>query len=79
MNFHWLRDKELQNQIKVVWKQGKDNYGDYFTKHHAIIHHRKTRPIYIRDNIEKSFKVLKDLKKVKNITDLQGCVDSVNA
>ena len=64
MNFHWLRDKELQNKIKVVWKKGKANNADYFTKHHAIKHQRKTRPTYIKDTIENSYKILKGLKKV---------------
>ena len=64
MNFHWLRDKELQNQIKVSWEKGKNNHADYFTKHHAITHHRKIRPIYIRDKIENSFEILRGLKKV---------------
>ena len=64
MNFHWLRDKELQKQIKVLWGKGIDKYADYFTKHHALTHHRKMRPIYIKDTFENSFNILKDLRKV---------------
>ena len=64
MNSHWLRHKELQKQIKVLWGKGIDNYADYITKHHALTHHRKTRPIYIKDTFENSFNISKDLKKV---------------
>ena len=51
MHLHWLRDKEKQKDFKVYWDKGSNNYADYFTKHHPIIHHRRIRneKIYIRD------------------------------
>ena len=50
MHLHWLRDRENRNQFKVNWLKGKDIKADYFTKHHSIVHHRRTRPKYVRDN-----------------------------
>ena len=29
--------------------KGANNRGDYFTKQHPTIHHRKLRPTYVRD------------------------------
>ena len=41
MRYHWLRDRQTQNQFQFYWKTSKDNYADYFTKHHATTHHRQ--------------------------------------
>ena len=39
MRFHWLRDREYQNQFRIYWRPGKLNYADYWTKHHPAFHH----------------------------------------
>ena len=49
MRFYWVQDRIQQKQFKVYWKPGKENYGDYFTKHHAPIHHRRIRPVYLHE------------------------------
>ncbi len=36
MRFHWLRDREAQSQFRFYWAPGKDNLGDYWTKHHLV-------------------------------------------
>ena len=46
MNLHWLGDEENRKQFKVLLNEGKDNSGDYFIKHHTIVHYRHTRPRY---------------------------------
>ena len=46
MKYHWLRDKEVQKQIKVYWEKGVQNLADYFTKHHPTKHHLKMRRMY---------------------------------
>ena len=28
MRFHWLRDRELQEQLRFYWRSGKLNYAD---------------------------------------------------
>ena len=47
MRFHWLRDRELQKQLRIYWRSGKLNYADYFTKHHPPAHHRNVRKEFI--------------------------------
>ena len=36
MRFHWLRNREAQSQFCFYWAPGKDNLGDYWTKHHLV-------------------------------------------
>ena len=43
MRFHWLRDRECQNQFRIYWRPGKLNYADYWTKHHPAKHHQNIR------------------------------------
>jgi hypothetical protein len=43
MRFHWLRDRECQQQFKFFWRPGKLNYADYWTKHHSAAHHINMR------------------------------------
>ena len=63
MNFHWLRDKETLKEINIAWKKGDENYADYFTKHHSLVHHRKMRLIYIRDIITDLYSKIKQVKE----------------
>ena len=46
MRFHWLRDKDNQQKIKVYWEKGATNLADYFTKHHPLNYHVKMRRQY---------------------------------
>ena len=43
MRFHWLRDRECQEQFRIYWRPGKLNYADYWTKHHPEKHHQNVR------------------------------------
>ena len=47
MRFYWVRDRVEQEQFTVFWAPGATNLADYFTKHHAPIHHRTMRPTYL--------------------------------
>ena len=47
MRFHWLRDRECQQQFRIYWRPGKLNYADYWTKHHAAKHHKNIRSEYL--------------------------------
>jgi hypothetical protein len=49
MRFYWIRDGVRQGQFLIHWKPRKDNYADYFTKHHPPSHHRTIRSQYLRD------------------------------
>jgi hypothetical protein len=34
MKYYWLQHRVRQKQFDVYWRPGKDNLGDYHTKHH---------------------------------------------
>ena len=48
MRFYWLQDRVAQKQFKVFWKPGIQNLADYYSKHHAPIHHQRMRPVYLQ-------------------------------
>ena len=50
MRYHWIRDQQQQQKIQVSWDKGENNKADYFTKHHAPIHHQRMRKIYHQAN-----------------------------
>ena len=43
----WLRDREAQDQFRFFWRPGSFNLGDYFTKHHAPLHHVNMRKEFL--------------------------------
>jgi hypothetical protein len=47
MRFHWLRDRECQDQFRFHWRPGKLNYADYWTKHHPAAHHKNIRKEFL--------------------------------
>jgi hypothetical protein len=47
MKYYWLQDRVRQKQSDVYWRPGKDNLGDYPTKHHPAQHHQDMRPILL--------------------------------
>ena len=40
MRFYWVRDRMNQKQLRIYWAPGKENRGDYYTKHHPPSHHK---------------------------------------
>ena len=73
MRFHWLRDREAQEQFRIYWRPGSTNLADYFTKHHAPAHHVNVRAEYLT-----RVKDLMEARQTKQANDkiatLQGCV-----
>ena len=51
MRFHWLRDRECQEQFRIYWRPGKLNYEDYWTKHHAAKHHQNVRKEFLTPQV----------------------------
>eukprot|EP00956_Cyclotella_meneghiniana_P007284 scaffold9923_cov20-Cyclotella_meneghiniana.AAC.2 len=47
IRFHWLRDRECQEQFRFYWRPGKTNYADYWTKHHLPSHHVNMRKEFL--------------------------------
>jgi hypothetical protein len=64
MRYHWIRDQVKLKVFKVVWKAGKLNLADFFTKAHPVKHHHEIRWKYVHmeenDNISRSKGVLID-------------------
>jgi hypothetical protein len=47
MRYHWLTDRVRQKQFDVYWCPGRENLGDYHTKHHSAQHHRNMRELIL--------------------------------
>jgi hypothetical protein len=60
MRYHWLTDRVRKKQFDVYWRPGKDNLGDYHTKHHSAQHHKDMRQFI--------------LHQANSINVLRGCV-----
>ena len=51
MRFHWLRNRECQEQFRIYWRPGKLNYADYWTKHHPAKHHQNIRNEFLTPQV----------------------------
>jgi hypothetical protein len=60
MRYHWLTDRVRQKQFDVYWRPGRENLGDYHTKHHSAQHHKAMRRFI--------------LHQANNLQVLRGCV-----
>jgi hypothetical protein len=47
MRYHWLTDRVRQKQFDVYWRPGRENLGDYHTKHHSAQHHKDMRGLIL--------------------------------
>jgi hypothetical protein len=47
MRFYRVRDRVSQGQFTVVWRKGKGNLADYFTRHHPKSNHTAIRSTYL--------------------------------
>jgi hypothetical protein len=48
VRYHWLTDRVRQKQFYVYWRPGRENLGDYHTKHHSAQHHKDMRGLILR-------------------------------
>jgi hypothetical protein len=60
MRYHWLTDRVRQKQFDVYWPPGRENIGDYQTKHQLAQHHKDMRGLI--------------LNQANNLQVLIGCV-----
>jgi hypothetical protein len=47
MRYHWLTDRVRQQQFDVYWRPGRENLGDYHTKHHSAQHRKDVRGLIL--------------------------------
>jgi hypothetical protein len=84
MRFHWLCDCKAQRQIKIIWRPGKTNLADYFTKHHPPAHHVNVRSEFltkVKDLAEARCQRVeqgqtKNSHKAQAMTSYKGVLDS---
>jgi hypothetical protein len=49
MRNHWLTDRVRKKQFDVYWCPGRENVGDYHTKHHSAQHHKHMRGLILHE------------------------------
>jgi hypothetical protein len=47
MRYHWLTDRVRHNQFDIYWRPGRENLGDYHTKHDSAQHHKYMRGLIL--------------------------------
>ena len=47
MRYHWLKDRQQQQQFYIYWDKGSNNHADYWTKHFSPTYHQDIRSTYI--------------------------------
>jgi hypothetical protein len=45
--YHWLMDRVRQKVFDVFWQPGRENLGDYLTKHNSAQHHKDMRGLIL--------------------------------
>ena len=51
IRFYRVKCRMAQGQFKLLWQSGRENLADYFTKLHAKVHHKITRPLYVINSL----------------------------
>ncbi len=72
MRFYWLKDRNVQKQFHIHWKQGNKNLADYHTKHHPAKYHQEVRSTYVLNTIE-NYKIEKIRPKIKSLFRQRDC------
>jgi hypothetical protein len=49
MRYHWLTSRVRQEQFDVHWRPGRENLGDYHTKHHSAQHHKDMHHLILHE------------------------------
>jgi hypothetical protein len=74
MRYHWLTDRVRQKQFDVYWCPGRENLGDYHTKHHSAQHHKYMRGLILDQ--ANSLQVLRGCIKLRPLPQLQLCAST---
>jgi hypothetical protein len=71
MRYHWLTDRVRQKQFDVYWRPGRENLGDFYTKHHSAQHHKDMRGLILHQ--ANSLQVLRGCVKLLPLPQPQLC------
>ena len=82
MIWHWLRDNEVLEKLRLYWERGTNKDADCFKKHHPSISHRQMRPYYIHTlnlarTITQTIRLCKSL--LNRFLCTQFCIDSLKS
>jgi hypothetical protein len=66
MRYHLLTDRVRQKQFDAYWRPGRENLGDYHTKHHSAQHHKDMRGLILHQ--ANSLQVLRGCVKLLPLT-----------
>jgi hypothetical protein len=69
MRFFWDADAVEQGKFNIKYYPGKENLGDYQSKHHVGSHHTAVRPWYLHEPMS-----VQELPCVSKPSTLKGCV-----
>jgi hypothetical protein len=71
IRYHWLTDRVRQKQFNVYWRPGRENLGDYHTKHHSAQHHKDMRGLILHQ--ANSLQILRGCVKLLPLPQPQLC------
>jgi hypothetical protein len=49
MRYNWITDRVRKKKFDVYWRPGRENLGDYHTKHHSAQHHKVMRHLILHE------------------------------
>jgi hypothetical protein len=49
MRYHWLTNRVRKKKFDIYWRLGRENLGDYHTKHHSAQHHKDMRHLILHE------------------------------
>jgi hypothetical protein len=70
IRYHWLTDRVRQKQFDVYWRPGRENLGDYHTKHHSVQHHKDMCHLILHE--ANSLQVLRGCVKLLPLPHIQA-------
>jgi hypothetical protein len=73
MRYFWITDQVKRRILNVMWHPGKENLGDYVSKHHIGTHHKNVRPWYM--HTPNSMRVL---PRAQAPSTLRGCAGTLD-
>ena len=73
MRYFWITDQVKRRILNVMWHPGKENLGDYVSKHHIGTHHNNVRPWYI--HMPNSLRLL---PRAQTPSTLRGCAGTLD-
>jgi hypothetical protein len=65
MRYHWLTYRVRQKQFDIYWRPGRENIGDYHTKHHSAQHHKDMRGLILHQ--ANSLQVLRGCVRLRSL------------